>query len=154
MKKFTFVLSCLLLSALSFAQSPDFSGKWSLDASKSKLNPDFSMAPGKMAIELNGNSMKVEKVSDFQGQSSTTVDQYTLDGKECINKGFMDSQKKSNVKWSDDKKSINVLSKIAFDGGEISTTEVYRMEGQNLVVDSKSTSSFGDMNETYVYVKQ
>lgn len=154
MKKFTFIMSGLLISLLSFAQSPDFSGKWSLDATKSKLNSEFSMAPGKMTIEQKGNNLKMEKISNFQGESFTTTEQYTLDGKESTNTGFMDSQRKSTVNWSDDKKSLNILSKIAFDGGEVNITETYKMDGKNLVVESNSKSSFGDSSETYFYTKE
>lgn len=148
------MLLFVLLSFWAYSQNPDFSGSWSLDASKSKLNPDFSMAPEMIIIELQGNNMKVERRSNFQGQESTTTDQFTLDGKECKNTGFMDSQKISTATWSDDKKSIKVLSKIAFDGGEVNLTEIFRMDGTSLILDSSSASSFGDMSELYVYNKK
>jgi hypothetical protein len=40
------------------------------------------------------------------------------------------------------------------DGGEAVITEIYKMDGANMVIDSSATSSFGDMAETMVYDKQ
>lgn len=154
MKKLPLIMSGLLISLLSFAQAPDFSGKWSLDATKSKMSSEFSMAPGKITIEQKGNNLKMEKISNFQGEGFTTTEQYTLDGKESTNAGFMDSQRKSTANWSADKKALNIVSKIAFDGGEVNINETYKLDGNNLVVESSSKSSFGDTDETYVYTKE
>ncbi|HEX2921432.1 MAG TPA: hypothetical protein VHO50_09745 [Bacteroidales bacterium] len=154
MKKITFMLSFVLISTWAFSQAPNFSGEWTLDPAKSKMSAEFSMAPTKLKIEQNGNAMKVEKTSSFMDQTNTTTENLTLDGKESTNEAFMGSQKKSTAVVADDKKSIKVVSKIVFDGGEVNTTEVYRMDGNNLVIDTKSTSSFGDQDESYVYVKK
>jgi hypothetical protein len=83
----------------------------------------------------------------------TTTDKLALDGKETTNAGFMDAQKKSTATWSEDK-SLKVLSKMSMDGNEISTTEIYKIDGNNLVLDSKSNSSFGDMAELMVFDKK
>lgn len=152
MKKLSFLFLLCLLALASNAQS-NFSGKWSLNAEKSKLNPDFSMAPAEMIITQNGNDLNIEKHMNFQGQTMTTSDKLTLDGKECTNKGFMDAPKKSTANWSEDK-SLKVLSKVSMDGNDISTTEIYKMDGNNLVLDSNSSSSFGDMAEVMVFNKQ
>jgi hypothetical protein len=40
------------------------------------------------------------------------------------------------------------------DGGEIAITEVYKMDGGNMVIEMNSTSSWGDMAETQVYDKK
>jgi len=82
------------------------------------------------------------------------TDKFTLDGKECVNKGFMDTQKKSNAAWSEDKKSLKITSKIVTDdGNEINITEILKLDGGNLVVESSSSSSWGDVAETHVYDK-
>lgn len=154
MKKTVVILASLMISALVGAQGIDFSGNWKLNSSKSKLNAEFSMAPQTLVIAQNGNEINVERHSDFQGQQMVMADKITLDGKECINKGFMDSEKKSTATWADDKKSLKVISKISIgDGGEMVITEVFKMDGSSLVVDSSSASSFGDMAETMVYDK-
>jgi hypothetical protein len=152
MKKLSFLFLLCLLAVVSNAQT-NFSGKWSLNSEKSKLNQDFSMAPAEMIITQNGNDLNIEKHMNFQGQTMTTTDKLTLDGKESTNKGFMDAPKKSTANWSEDK-SLKVLSKVSMDGNDISTTEIYKMDGSSLVLDSKSNSSFGDMAEVMVFDKK
>lgn len=154
MKKTFFFLIAILFAIVAKAQTTDFSGSWKLNTAESTLNQEFTMAPAEMNIEQKGNDIKIEKLSSFQGENFTTIDKLTLDGKESVNTGFMDSQKKSTTNWSDDKKSINVNSKIVFDGGEITLTENYKMNGKKLVIDSGSTSSFGDSKETFVFDKK
>ena len=154
MKKTVIILAALTISALVGAQGIDLSGNWKLNSSKSKLNAEFSMAPKSINIAQNGDALSVERHSEFQGQEFVNTDKLTLDGKECINPGFMDSQKKSTAVWSDDKKSLKVTSKIEMgDGNEMVITEIYKMDGGSLVIDSSSSSSFGDMAETMVYDK-
>jgi hypothetical protein len=64
-------------------------------------------------------------------------------------------QKKSTCAWSDDKASLNVVSKMSMgDGGDITITEVYKLDGGSLVIESKSSSSFGDMAEKMVFDKK
>jgi hypothetical protein len=154
MKKTVIILASLMICALVGAQGIDLSGNWKLNSSKSKLNAEFSMAPKSINIARNGNVLSVEKHTEFQGQEMVTNDKLTLDGKECTNPGFMDSEKKSTAVWADDKKSLKVISKIAMgDGNEMVITEIYKLDGGSLVIDSSSSSSFGDMAETMVYDK-
>jgi hypothetical protein len=154
MKKTVIILIVLTISTLAGAQGIDLSGSWKLNSSKSKLNAEFSMAPKSLNIAQKGNDLSVERHSEFQGQEFVSNDKFTLDGKECTNAGFMDSEKKSTAVWSDDKKSLKVISKIAIgDGGEMVITEIFKLDGDSLVIDSSSSSSFGDMAETMVYDK-
>ncbi len=154
MKKIIFVLAAFALTLSSFAQAPDFSGKWKLNSGKSKLGDQFSMAPATVSIVQKGNDFSIEKISDFGGQEFTLSEKYTLDGKECVNTGWQDSQRKSTAVWSADKKSLKITSKLNIgDGGDMTIIEVYKMDGANLVIDSSSSSSFGDMAETMAYDK-
>jgi hypothetical protein len=155
MKKIKFLIAALLISSVASAQSVNFSGNWKLNSTKSKLNADFSMAPKEIILAQKGNDLNIEKHSSFQDQDFTTNDKLTLDGKECINPGWMDTQKKSTVAWSDDKKSLKITTKFPMnDGGEMIITEVYKMDGSNMVIESSASSSYGDMSETMVYDKQ
>jgi hypothetical protein len=36
----------------------------------------------------------------------------------------------------------------------MTVTEIYKMDGSNLVIESAASSSFGDLNETMAYDKQ
>jgi hypothetical protein len=103
------------------------------------------------------------EIEQFQKQTGRTVQHgskrdyyyiFTLDGKECINTGWQETQKKSTLGWSEDKKSIKCLTKFTInDGNEMIITEVYKMDGLSMVIESSASSSFGDMAETMVYDK-
>jgi hypothetical protein len=154
MKKALFLFASVLFSVIVSAQV-DFSGSWKLNNSKSKLGEQFNIAPKEIIIAQKGNDMSVERHGEWQGQEYTTNDKFTLDGKESVNAGMMDTQKKSTSVWAADKKSLKITSKIPMqDGGEISITEVYKMDGGNMVIEMNSTSSWGDMSENQVYDKK
>ena len=155
MKKIKLLLTALMITSIATAQSVNFSGTWKLDNSKSKLNEQFTMAPKEIILVQDGNNLNSEKHSNFQDQEMILKDKFTLDGKECINPGWQNTEKKSTAVWSDDKKSLKITSKIPMtDGGEIVINEVYRLDGDNLVIESSSSSSFGDMSETMFFTKQ
>ncbi len=154
MKK-TFLLFSLFFLTLALSAQVDLSGSWKLNTSKSKLGDQFSWAPKEIIIVQKENDMTIEKHLEMQGQEITTNDKFTLDGKECVNPGMMDTQKKSTAVWAGDKKSLKITSKIPLqDGGEISINEVYKIDSGNMVIDMSSTSSWGDMTETQVYDKK
>jgi hypothetical protein len=154
MKKTVSILLILCASLAVAAQGTDFSGSWKLNTEKSKLNADFSFAPVQLIITQKGTDLSVERHSEFQGEAMTMTDKFTLDGKECVNSGFMDTKKTSVAAWSEDKKSLKISSKIVMDdGNEIKITEVYKIDGGNLIIESGSSSSWGDMAETHVYDK-
>ncbi|HUX59043.1 MAG TPA: hypothetical protein VMV77_18880 [Bacteroidales bacterium] len=155
MKKIKFLAAALLISSVATAQVINFSGNWKLNNSKSTLNQEFSFAPNEVVIIQKGNDMSIEKHSSFQGEDFTTNDKITLDGKECINSGWQDAQKKSTAVWSDDKKSIKITSTIPMgDGGEMTIIEVYKLSESNMVIESSASSSYGDMSETIFFDKQ
>lgn len=154
MKKTFILLSVLLVGFVFAANAVDLSGKWKLNASKSKLGEQFSMAPKEIVTVQSGNDLSVEKKSAFQDQEFTSTEKYTLDGKECTNAGFGDSQRKSTAVWSDDKSSLKITSKMSFGENEMTITEVYKLTDGNLVIESSTSSSFGENKETQVYDKQ
>jgi len=154
MKKSIILLSALLVAMVFTASAADFSGNWKLNKSKSKLGEQFSMAPSILIAAQSGNDLNLEKHISFQDQEMTTKEKYTLDGKESINPGFQDSQKKSTAVWSGDKNSLTITSKIPMGDNDMTTVEVYKIVDGNLVIDSKMSSSFGENNETMVFEKQ
>ena len=155
MKKPIILLAAFVFSTYASAQEPDFTGDWKLNSTKSKLGTEFSMAPGKIIIAQKGSDLAVEKHSTFQDQEYTTNDKFTLDGKECVNQGWQDSQKKSTVVWAEDKKSLKITTIMSIgDAGDITIVEVYKMDSSNMVLESSASSSYGDLVETMVYDKQ
>jgi hypothetical protein len=154
MKKCMTLVILSLITLMVSAQT-DFSGKWKLNKEKSTLNEQFSMAPPEMIIVHTGNDMDVEKHVSFDGNEFTIKDKYTLDGKECINQGMMDTKKKSTAVFSEDKTSLTIISKMSMDdGSDMTIKEVYLIENGNLVLNSSSSSSWGEMKEKMVYDKQ
>ncbi len=151
MKKMFLIMLAVAFSAVSFAQN--ISGNWKLNESKSKLNDQFSFSPKSLKVTQDDNTLVLVKTIEFQGQSMEATENYTLDGKECANPGFMDATKKSTVSISDDKKTIKIISKVTMDNGDLDSEEVFSIDGDSLNFESKSTSSFGDMAETAVYDK-
>lgn len=153
MKKLIFLFAAVIFSTMAFAQD-DFSGSWKLNTSKSKLGDQFSMAPKEIIIVQNGIDMSVERHTEFQGQEFTINDKFTLDGKECLNDGWQGSKKKSTAVWSDDKKSLKITTKLPMQDEEMTVVAVYKMEGENMVIESTASSSYGDLSETQVFDKK
>lgn len=153
MKKAFFLLTAILFSVMVSAQI-DFSGDWVLNKTKSTLSAEYSFAPKEMSVVQSGNNFSYNKYAEFQGQEFTISDKFTLDGKECINQGWMDTQKKSTAVWSDDKKSLKIISKLPMQEETMTITEVYKLDGGNLVLETKASSSYGDMEEKQVFDKK
>lgn len=155
MKKILYLLVFSLLTLSSMAAVPDFSGTWNLNKSKSTLNDQFSMAPNKIILTQTADVLDVEKHSTWQEQEFTIKDKLTLDGKESINTGWQDTEKKSTAVWSDDQKVLTVTSKLPMqDGTEMVIIETYQKEADNLKVMVTASSSFGEVSETYFFDKQ
>jgi hypothetical protein len=154
MKKSIILLAAFLVTMAFAVSAADFSGTWKLNKSKSKLGDQFSMAPSILIAAQSGNDFNVEKHISFQDQEMTTKEKYTLDGKECVNPGFQDSQKKSTAVWSGDKNSLTITSKVSMGDSDMTTIEVYKIVDSGLVIESKMSSSFGENNETMVFDKQ
>ncbi|MDA3928998.1 MAG: hypothetical protein PF541_08560 [Prolixibacteraceae bacterium] len=154
MIKSTFLIAFVMLAFTTFAQT-NFSGTWELSKTKSTLNAEFSFAPTKLVIEQKGNDLAVERHSEFQGNAMISNSKFTLDGKECINTGWQDSKMKSKVNWTEDKKALDLATKIPMqDGNEMLSEEKYQVLDGDLNIKIKTTSSWGVMEETWVFEKK
>jgi hypothetical protein len=156
----TLILS-LLVSVLTFAQgTPNFSGTWAYNESKSNLGEGgFRMISQTLTITQTDKSFSIER--SFTGQDGTerkSTETYTLDGKESVNPVF-NTSKKSIANWSDDKKSLTVSSVMVFEmngeKNEFKTVEIYKLDtDKTLSINSQSTSSRGERKATLVYDKK
>lgn len=154
MKKLIYVFVVSLFSVTAIGQT-NFSGTWKLNSSKSTLGEEFSFAPKDIIIAQDRSTFAIESHYSFQDQDITTNDKLTLDGKECENPGWQGSIKKSVAEWSTDKKSLKVTTKIPFgDSDEMTSVNVYKFEGENLVLKADASSSRGDLSERFVFDKQ
>ncbi len=153
------ILSIMAVSLFSFsvvmAQGKvDFSGKWKINESKSTLNEQYSSHPTQVVITQSGNDMTVERTSNMRGQDMTFTDKFTLDGKECKNKGFRDTETTSTANWAPDGMSLKIETQIPTDNGDMSMSRTMKMDGSNLVVDFTVNGSFGESSETWVFDKE
>ena len=150
------VVALLLLSASTlWAQSkPNFSGEWTLVPGKS----DFGMMPppssGVQKITHNEPQLKVASTQTSDQGTNTTESTYTTDGKECVNKGFMDSEMKSTAKWDGDVLVID--SKMDMQGNAITITNRWTLsgDGKSLTVAMHFASPMGDGDVKMVYEKK
>lgn len=155
MKKISLLLTLALLSSITIGQRTNFSGTWNINREKSELNDQFSMAPNSLMLDQSRKELSIQRNSSWQGQDFSYTDTFTLDGKECENVGFMDMIKKSTANWNDDKKSIMITSTIEMqDGSEMTITENLSLDGDNLVLHTSASSSYGEMSEVFVFDKQ
>jgi hypothetical protein len=155
MKKILYLLVFSLITLTSMAEVSNFSGTWNLNKAKSTLNDQFSMAPNQIILAQTADVLDVEKHATWQDQEFTINDKLTLDGKECINPGWQDTEKKSTAVWSDDQKMLTVTSKLPMqDGSDMTIIETYQMEADSLKVMVTASSSFGEVSETYLFDKQ
>ena len=155
MKKLFYLLALSMLTLTSMGEGINFSGTWKLNNEKSTLFEQFSLAPIQMIVTQTADTLVVEKHGNFQGTDYVTKDKFSLDGKECVNVGWMNSKKTSTAVWSEDGQTLTISSKMpAQDGGEATMKEVYQMAENNLKVGLNAASSMGEMSETYLLEKQ
>lgn len=156
---FAFVSLSLLPGSL-FAQ-PNFSGSWALNESKSTLGDGPRMSATSMTINQEAGLISIDLVRpSFDGGDINISEKYTLDGKESVNQGMIDSSIKTITAWSDDKKELRFAKTILFDMNgekmEMKSTEVWSIsdDGKTLTVKSAMTSQMGDINLVLVYDKK
>jgi hypothetical protein len=156
---FAFV-SLSLLSGGLFAQ-PNFSGSWALNESKSTLGDGPRMSVSSMTVNQEEGLMSIDLVRpSFEGGDVSSSEKYTLDGKESVNQGMMDSSVKTITTWSEDKKELTFAKTILFEMNgesmEFKITDVWSIsdDGKTLTVKSAMSSQMGDTNLVLVYDKK
>jgi hypothetical protein len=155
MSKALVVLLLLVSASTLWAQSkPNFSGEWTLAPGKS----DFGMMPppssGVQKIAHNEPQLKVVSTQISDQGTNTTESTYTTDGKECVNKGFMDSEMKSTAKWDGDVLVID--SKMDIQGNAITISNRWALsaDGKSLTVAMHFASPMGEGDVKMVYDKK
>lgn len=161
MKTNRIILSlALLLFVAGYASAQtNFSGTWVLNESKSTF-PDtqFRMASPAFVITQDGSTFTIERTFRTRdGEERKMSEKYTLDGKESLNP-FMNTQKKSTAAWSADKMVLTVNSVMVFEfngeSNEVKQTDIYKLNGNVLNLDTKSTSQMGELASALVYDKK
>ncbi|MBS1920535.1 MAG: hypothetical protein JST17_09805 [Bacteroidetes bacterium] len=148
----------------SFTSKPDrlnFSGDWKLNESKSDLGQYANFATRSITTLQSNDSIAISRTSpSMDGEDITTHETLTFDGKECQTNLMGDSKKIASLKWADDGKTFTVTFKLHLDFNgqqiEIDGTEKWDMtdDGKTLVLETNSSSSFGDISTKSVFDKQ
>ena len=154
-QKVVFLLIAVSISFTGFAKNPEFSGNWKLKKEESALNAEFFFAPLKMVVTQEANSLTAVSTSEWEGEEYSYTSTYSLDGKESVNKGVDGSDTKSVATWSDDGKSLSVVTDLlGMDGSDIKVQSTYRTEKNLLKIDILVKGGQGDgATETWAYDK-
>ncbi|HYM24028.1 MAG TPA: hypothetical protein VEU08_12505 [Vicinamibacterales bacterium] len=132
------------------AQSkPDFSGTWTMDASKSDPAPQGrrgGMGGGSQTVKQTATEITIE--SQGRGGAQTMV--YKLDGSKSMNKVMGrggEQSVESTAKW--DGSTLVIETTRDFGGQSVTTKETRKMDGANMVVET----SFNGNSRKVVYTK-
>lgn len=171
MKKLIFIISLFcLLSLSSFAQTPNFSGEWSLDKGKSKMDERqaASIESQTMKVEQTGKEVKVAittKQAENQVGRRTDIgggtNIYALDGKELnsendsqIGKVFV----RSKGEILNGKLNLQLIRTINNPMGEIviTTKEIWDLsdDGKTLTIKREFESQRGKIISDLSFTKK
>jgi hypothetical protein len=137
----------------------NFSGTWILNEQKSDFGEyGRMMASDKIVIVHKGKKLTMERYSTAPtGESYNYIENYTLDGKECIIPLFEESKKTSTVSRTEDKTGLIINSTLDLSFEEqnmkILTVENYTLEdgGKSMVIKTTASSDYGIMSVSFVY---
>lgn len=144
----------LFAAAAAFAATPDLSGDWKLNTSKSEFGQFPAPSSLTQKIEHAEPKLKVDtKMSSDMGDVAFTAN-YTTDGKECTNQGFGGSESKSIVKWDGD--ALLIETKGTFGDNAYTMKDKWTLSdsGKLLTIQRHYSSSMGELDQKLVMEKQ
>ena len=153
-RRFLGTLALLALAALPALATPNFTGDWKLNASKSTFGQ--MPAPDSMTYKVTQSDPKLTvdtKQSSQMGEFART-NNYTTDGKESTNEGFQGSTMKSTAKWDGDTLAID--TKGTFGDNEVTIAQKWSLsaDGKTLTIAQAIKSPQGEFEVKYVFDKQ
>jgi hypothetical protein len=146
----------LALPALAGAQNKtDFSGTWNVDTAKSDPAPQGGRGAGggpttKLVITQSATEL-IAVTTNARGETRTV---YKLDGSD-INETTPSGTSTSKVSWDGGKLVVNRVQKITTPqgSGEITSQEVYTLEGKVLTLVTSRTMPMGSTTRRTVFNK-
>jgi hypothetical protein len=153
------ILPLLTTSSMPMGKKANFSGTWILNETKSDFGEyGRMMASNKIIIVQKGKKLTMERYATTPtGESGNYTENYTIDGKECVNNISEEFKKTSTVTKSEDKKGliINSTLDLSFEGNEmkILTVENFTLEdgGKSILIKATASTDYGDMVVSFVY---
>ena len=141
----------LAVSSVAFAQKPDFSGVWTMDAPAAAPGGGGGgqrgggMGGAPMTVKQDATTLTIERT---MGDTKTTQ-VYKLDGTESVNKMSMgrgenarEIESKSTAKWDGSKLTITT-KQARQDGTEGVSTQTWSLQGDVLSIESTRTRPDG-----------
>ncbi len=150
------VIMATVLPAFLFAQKGkvSFAGTWTLNEQKSTQQGGGGpqrMGGGSFVIAQEENLLTRTRTAQ---DGTTRVSKYTLDGKESVNMTGR-GESKSTAKWSQDGKTLNLVSKFTVDGNERTSTEVWSLsDPKTLSIAVTRQGPDGEVKSTMIYDKK
>jgi Tol biopolymer transport system component len=130
----------------------NFSGTWTMNAGKSTLPEGAGQRmSGDITVAQEANLL----TSSRTGQDGTVrVSKYTLDGKESINT-MGNNESKSTAKWSADGKTLTIVTKMNFNGNDMTSTAVWSLvDAKTLSIATTRQGQNGETKANIVYDKK
>jgi len=146
----TIALAIAATAALGIAaDKPNFSGDWTMDATKSDFGP--IPPPSTMTRKVEHADPAITSVETRDGMAATS--KYSTDGKETTNE-MMGSATKSVAKW--DGSALLVSTKADFQGTEITINSKWTLspDGKVLTDAWHLVTPQGEFDLTYVLNKK
>ena len=150
--------AAVLIAVSMSAQSlPDFSGTWTMDASKSDFGPMPPPESVVMVIDHKEPTVKVSTTQKSQMGDSSNDSTYTTDGKDNVNKMRSpagDQDVKSTTKWSG--KTLMTTRTLEAQGMSIGIDDSWELsaDGKVLTVNRQLKTPQGDFGTKLVFNKK
>ena len=154
-----FIIPLLTASTLPMGKKANFSGTWILNETKSDFGEyGRMMASDKLIIVQKGKKLSIERFSTApSGEAYNYTENYSLDGKECVNSPSPEFKKTSTAVKSEDKKGliINSTLDLSFEGQSMKILTVENITlgegGKSLIIKSTASTDYGDTAVSFVY---
>lgn len=151
----TILIVTMALSMMAVAaDKPNFSGEWTLDATKSDLGP--MPPPSSMTRKVDHSEPALtytQQTTGGQNGDQTVTMKYSTDGTETTN-DLMGNPLKTTAKW--DGSALTIVGKADFQGNELTLTDKWTLsdDGKVLTDALHIESPQGAFDITYVMTKK
>lgn len=122
-----------IIGGLQAQTTPNFAGKWTLNAGRSKNLGMMAALQDTLTIAQTPTELVIKDDSSFQGQQTSRELRYNLTGKSTVNEGPMGDRNETVAKWAAGK----LVSTWTRDGAVAGTKSVM-IETRSLSGDGKT----------------
>lgn len=148
------VLTVASSAALAQAKTPDFTGQWELNQSKSDLGPMAGMLT-KLTFTVKQDPATfsfIQAVSTPQGDQTSPSQDFTLDGKEATVAGPQGMSIVKSAKWAAD--TLLISGKVQGTDQGTSSRWTLSPDGKSLYVQQQMSGPMGAMSMKLVFDKK